>query len=166
MTIDPYNVMSGKFPNRTLLRTRGGGVSDYLSRPPLNETDVAMALANPQNKMSRSQLLEWGLNAKKQREKEEQMAEDLFGKKAKQNEPTPITTANQAFAISKNPAALKERGMTATEALRLSQRMLAEQEEEEELGKSVSESILKRKKQNEPIVPPSMIGKSFGNIMR
>jgi hypothetical protein len=151
---------------------------------PSSEADAFIYANSPQKLaelgMSREQMLQYGLNLKSAREKEDALATQLGGGKTNIQRPAqygkeflPITSAQQAFDISKNPEELRRRGMSATEALKFGKTTLEKEEEEEAMRGSLGEMLSRQKQRKSGASSffrqpsqPSMIGKSFGSMMQ
>jgi hypothetical protein len=150
---------------------------------PSSQFDILRAANDPKKLsklgMSSEQMLQYGLNLKEARERENEMAMKLGGFGANVQAGggygggyAPITSAQQAFDISKNPEELRRRGISATESLKFGKTMLEKEEEEEAMRGSLGEMLSRQKQRKSGTLSffrqtpqPSMIGKSFGSIM-
>jgi hypothetical protein len=107
---------------------------------PSSQFDILRAASDPKKLsklgMSSGQMLEYGLNLKGRKERESEMAMKLggFGSNVQAEGRYgggffPITSAQQAFDISKNPEELRRRGISAEEALKFGNIMVKQKKD-------------------------------------
>ena len=136
---------------------------------PSSEFDVLQAANDPrrlsQLGMSRGQMLEYGLNLKRIRDGENEMALELGKLGGGINKtssafrfdyPT-IASAQSAYDISKDPNKLKALGISARQAIEFWTKMAEDEYEVDKMGGYLKD-MLSRQKQK------SMIGQSYGRL--
>jgi hypothetical protein len=138
---------------------------------PSSQFDILRAADDPEKLsklgMDRESMLQYGLALKEARDRQNETAMKLGGFGANIQARgrygggySPITSAQQAFDISKDPKELGRRGISATEALKFGKTMLGEEEEEEAMRGSLSEMLSRQKQRKSGTAAFSPISQS------